>query len=147
MALSAATQQALWLKKFNQQLGLSDTPIPIKSDNTGAIYLSNNDAYLPRTKHIDVKHHFIRECINSSAIQINYISTKEMVADSLTKPVNANKQMFCNRKMGLTPIFKWITNYEFIYCIWNELSIMNVHFWNELPIMNFKRITNNNYSI
>lgn len=70
MALGAAVQGALWLKQFNQQLGwpVLDDPILINCDNMSAIYISKNDAYLPRTKHIDIRHHFVRDCINSSKI-------------------------------------------------------------------------------
>lgn len=104
MALAAATQEALWLKQFNQQLGcpIADEPILVICDNVGALYLSKNDAYLPRTKHIDVKHHFVRDCLSESKIRVQYITTNEMVADSLTKSINTNKQMFCARKMGLS---------------------------------------------
>lgn len=103
MALGAGAQEALWLKQFNQQLGcpIADEPIRVSCDNMGAIHLASNDAYLPRTKHIDIKHHFVRECINKKKIMVHYISTDKMVADSLTKSVTANKLSFCSRQMGL----------------------------------------------
>jgi hypothetical protein len=57
-------------------------------DNKGAICLAKNDVYHERTKHIDVRHHFIRECVAKKQIVIDYRSSKTMVADILTKPLS-----------------------------------------------------------
>lgn len=103
MALAAASQEAIWLMQFNQQLGcpVIDQPINILCDNQEAIHLAKNDSYLPRSKHIDIKHHFVCECVSESKIQVSYVHTAKMVADALTKSVVANKLIFCNKEMGL----------------------------------------------
>lgn len=74
----------------------------VLNDNKGAIALSQNDAYHKRTKHIDTRHHFLREAIFNKQIKVEYLCTESMVADSLTKAINGPKHEFCAKKMGLT---------------------------------------------
>lgn len=62
--------------------------IQLLCDNEGAICLSDHNTNHNRTKHIDIQHHFVREHIHSGAIKVNYISTKEQLADILTKPLD-----------------------------------------------------------
>lgn len=57
--------------------------------------------YSARTKHIDVRHHYLREHIESGRINVVHIPTEEMVADVLTKPLNSKKHLFCSEGMGL----------------------------------------------
>ena len=59
----------------------------IYGDNQGAIKLAYNPIYHKRTKHIDVRHHFVRDYIASGAIAVEYISTELQQADILTKAV------------------------------------------------------------
>jgi hypothetical protein len=68
--------------------GNDDGPVPLYEDNKGAICLAKNDVYHERTKHIDVRHHFIRECVAEQQIVIDYRSSNTMVADVLTKPLS-----------------------------------------------------------
>ena len=60
----------------------------VMEDNNGAIKLSNNPEFHKRTKHIDIKYQFIRELVESNKIRLIYISTKEQLADPLTKAVS-----------------------------------------------------------
>lgn len=91
------------MKHFGQELGnlLPDDPITIKCDNMGAIHLAKNDAFQARSKHIDIRYHFIRDYIGNSTIDVKYVSTENMVADVMTKAVPGNKQLFCVKGMGL----------------------------------------------
>lgn len=102
MALSAATQEALWLRQLYTELDNGNVkPILIHCDNQGAIKLAEMDCYKARSKHIDIRHHFVREKIENSIIELEYIPTNEMAADSLTKAVSKEKVQFCAAKMGL----------------------------------------------
>ena len=56
-------------------------------DNQGAIALAQNPIAHARTKHIDIRHHFVREAIQDGIISLQYCHTKEMVADALTKVI------------------------------------------------------------
>ena len=102
MALSAATQEVLWLQQFEHELFPSiSTPIRIYCDNKSAINLANCDGYHARTKHIDIRHHFIRQKIQEKKIIVTHVNTEIMVADNLTKAVTRSKQLFCAENMGL----------------------------------------------
>jgi hypothetical protein len=58
-------------------------------DNTSAIMISTNPVLHSRTKHIEIRHHFIRDHIENGEIQLIHIDTKNQVADIFTKPLNA----------------------------------------------------------
>ncbi|KAK9721226.1 hypothetical protein QE152_g5595 [Popillia japonica] len=76
-------------------------PTIVYCDNKSAIDLAETSAYRQRTKHIDVRHHFLREKIEDGEISINHIPTDEMTADSLTKPLFKQKHETCAKNMGL----------------------------------------------
>ncbi|KAK9720101.1 Reverse transcriptase (RNA-dependent DNA polymerase) [Popillia japonica] len=96
-------EEAMWLKQLAQNLDKSfkTKPTTIVCDNQSAINLAQSDGYRARSKHIDVRHHFIRERVEDHAINIMYVPTQEMVADSLTKAVHKGKAQFCAIGMGL----------------------------------------------
>jgi hypothetical protein len=85
MALSTATQECLYLRMLLKELGYKQKPTTIFCDNQGAIFLAKNTATKPRTKHINIRHHFIRDCIRNEDIQVEYIDTNNMTADVFTK--------------------------------------------------------------
>ena len=70
-------------------------------DNQSAIALAKNPVHHARSKHIDIQHHYIREKIESKEIDINYMSTDEMIADALTKPLARPKFSKFVADMGL----------------------------------------------
>ena len=77
----------------------------LKGDNSGAYYLAINEArnLNDRTKHIDIKHHFIREKVQQGEITIQMVLSGENVADVLTKPL-ARKDFERMREMlGVYP--------------------------------------------
>ena len=87
-ALSDSCKEGLWLHHLLTELRLRpDTAIPLHVDNEGAEALAKNPAHHARTKHIHARYHFIRECVQQGDISLLHISTKEMLADMLTKPL------------------------------------------------------------
>lgn len=97
MAMSSAVQEALWLTGLLSELYIVNYPITIFGDNKGAIDLSRNAKYQARTKHIDVRHHFVRDYVQKNVIKIDQVSTKEMVADMLTKSLPYDGHSFCSK--------------------------------------------------
>lgn len=87
VALSTAGQEAVWFQKLFGDLRVSARSIVIKEDNQGAIALSRNPTAHSRTKHIDIRFHFIRKAHEDGIVDITYCPTSEMVADLLTKPI------------------------------------------------------------
>lgn len=106
MALSTAAQEAAWLRQFGDELdsSLKEKPIVIACDNQSAINLAETDGFRVRSKHIDIRHHHIRDKIEDETIEIRYLPTEEMVADSLTKAVASSKHQYCRNLMGLQSI-------------------------------------------
>jgi hypothetical protein len=99
-AATSATQEALWMRQLLSELGfLLPTATPLYSDNQGAIALARNPTSHSRTKHIDIKHHFIRHSIEAGDIDMRYCPTQEMVADVLTKGLPRDKH--CHHMDGL----------------------------------------------
>jgi hypothetical protein len=86
VALSSATQEAIWLRRLMKDFGGQvDTATTIYEDNQGAIELAKNAKYHNRTKHIDICHHFVREKVVSNEIKVSFCPTEDMVADIMTK--------------------------------------------------------------
>lgn len=78
-----------------------DKPIIIFNDNQSALKLSESQVFHKRTKHIHVKYHFIRDKVQSNEIELKYMSTTDMVADMLTKPLGCTKHKFICDKLNL----------------------------------------------
>jgi Reverse transcriptase (RNA-dependent DNA polymerase) len=88
MALCAATQDVVYMRRLLEELGVKQKGSTIIfEDNQGCIALAENPVHHQRTKHIDVRYHFIRERVESGEIKIVYVPTSEQVADILTKPL------------------------------------------------------------
>ena len=86
MAVCAAVQEAIHLRQLMKDIGYTQgQPTIIFEDNQGCIALSANPVFHRRTKHIDIRYHFIRERIASGEIELRYISTEHQLADILTK--------------------------------------------------------------
>ena len=62
-------------------------PITVFEDNQSCISLAKNPTFHARTKHIDIRHHFVREAVENELIELVYCPTEEMIADILTKPL------------------------------------------------------------
>ena len=73
----------------------------VYSDSQGSIALAKNPDHHDRTKHIDVRYHFIREQLASQAIRAEFIGTERMLADVLTKPLGRDRHEELVGKMGL----------------------------------------------
>jgi Reverse transcriptase (RNA-dependent DNA polymerase)/Retrotransposon gag protein/Integrase core domain/Chromo (CHRromatin Organisation MOdifier) domain/GAG-pre-integrase domain len=90
MALTHTAREAIWLRTLLHELGYSQTiATTIYEDNQSCIKLAKNPVHHAETKHIDVRHHFIREKIISNEIELIYMSTENMYADALTKALPA----------------------------------------------------------
>ena len=103
VALSTATQEAVWIRKLLSDLGVSqDQPTTIMEDNQGAICIAKNPVTHSRSKHIDVRYHYIREALNSNIVNLQYCPTHDiMLADTLTKPLPKERFVMIRNNMGL----------------------------------------------
>jgi hypothetical protein len=87
MSACAATQEAIWLRSVLIDLGIMQKSegIVINEDNKSCIEFSNNPGSYRRTKHIDIKYHFVRERTLTGEVKLEYIPTKSQIADIFTK--------------------------------------------------------------
>ena len=105
IAAAHATKEAMWLRTFVGELMMPlSTLTTIFCDNQVAIALSKGSQYHARTKHIDIRFHFIREAVENSLITLVYCPTKTMTADLLTKPLNCSKMEEHTYVLGLLPV-------------------------------------------
>lgn len=95
VALSESIKEGLWLKGLLSSFGIEQGSIKIYCDNQSAIHLSKNQQFHNRTKHIDIKHHFVRDQIEKGYIEILKVHTSLNAADMLTKFVPKKKFEFC----------------------------------------------------
>ena len=102
MAVTEAAKELKWLRQFLTELGHSvDSAMVLKSDNQGAIALAKNLVSHSRAKHIDLRHHFIRDAIKDKIIWLEYIPTAKITADSLTKALGRQKHVNCLSRMRM----------------------------------------------
>ena len=78
--------------------------LKINCDSVSAIYLAKNQVYHARTKHIDVRFHFVREILDEGNSELLKIHTKENHADMLTKEVSGLKFTHCKELLHILPI-------------------------------------------
>ena len=109
MALTEATKELKWIRTLLAELGYSNgnnaadaPPTDLFSDNQSAIALAKNPVSHARAKHIDLRHHFVREAIQDKVIWVQYIPTTEMTTDSLTTALGREKHEKCTARMGMT---------------------------------------------
>ena len=79
----------------------SDTAVKSFEDNQGSIALAKNPQYHKRTKHIDIRYHFVREKVEDGQVILEYISTLDMLADIMTKPIPAAQFCLLRGKLGI----------------------------------------------
>ncbi|GJX24102.1 hypothetical protein Tco_0228547 [Tanacetum coccineum] len=94
-----ACQQTLWMKQALVDYGIRLDDIPIMCDNKRAIDLSKNPVQHSRTKHIEIRHHFLRDNVQKWNISIEKVSSEDNIADILTKPLK--REPFNYLRLGL----------------------------------------------
>ena len=89
IAFCLATQESVWLRQLKKDLQIDcwSPTLCIHEDNQRAIAMSKNPVLHKRTKHIDIKFHFVLEKIQDKTIELKYCPTHEMVADIFPKPL------------------------------------------------------------
>jgi hypothetical protein len=78
-----------------------DEPIPIYCDNTSSISISKNSVMHSKMKHIPIKHHFLWEQVSEKNIRVEYVGTKEQVADIFKKPLPREAFEYLRQRLGV----------------------------------------------
>ena len=90
VACSTVVQEAIWLRRFFQCLDIVASamdPVTIYSDSMATLAYAKDPNYHGKTKHIKIKYHYIQDMIAKKEVLLEHISTKNMLADPLTKPI------------------------------------------------------------
>ena len=95
MAVTEAVKEAIWLQSLLEDLGVGQKHITVHCDSQSAIHLAKNQVFHARTKHIDVRYHFVREILEEGNIHLQKIHTTENPADMMTKVVTTVKFKHC----------------------------------------------------
>ena len=101
-ALAEAVKEVQWLKNILNDFGVKvEEPIVINLDNQSTIKMVENSKFSSRTKHIDVRLHFVRECVYVGKIKLNYCPSEDNLADLLTKPLSGVKTKYLRNLAAL----------------------------------------------
>jgi len=101
MAASMAAKEAVWLQRLLGELGNEQASVEMRCDSQGAVAMMRNPVSSPRTKHIDVAFHFVREMVEVGNLTVCNVSTSDMRADVLIKALPINGHVKCREDMGL----------------------------------------------
>lgn len=88
MAAGSCCSQLLWMIQTLQDYGIKCSNVPILCDNTSTLDISKNSVLHSCTKHIEVRHHFLRENIAKGLIKLVFVRTENQLADIFTKPLS-----------------------------------------------------------
>lgn len=91
-SLSECAKQCIWVQNMLNELNQHNKKINIFVDNKATIQISKNNLVNQKSKHIDIRYHYIRELVLNNKIKLNYINSKNNLADGLTKYLN-NKSL------------------------------------------------------
>eukprot|EP00253_Pinus_taeda_P013917 PITA_13917 len=104
-AASCCTQLLCWMMQALQDFQIDCTPpVSILCDNTSAISISKNPVMHSKTKHIPIKYHFLREQVLEQKVKLEYVPSKEQVADILTKPLPREAFEYLRHKLGVVDV-------------------------------------------
>lgn len=104
ISMTRSSQQSLWMHNFMAEIGLEQSrPAILKVDNTSSIALALSTKGHAQAKHINIRHHYIRERIQEGDIEVSHIPSSENLADICTKPLARSAHDYLVGLMGLRP--------------------------------------------
>ncbi|KAJ1691811.1 hypothetical protein LUZ63_015966 [Rhynchospora breviuscula] len=101
VAAGSCCTQLLWMMQTLRDYELKFQNVPILCDNTSAILISKNPVLHSRTKHIEIRHHFIRDHVEKGDVELVHVDTKEQIADIFTKPLPTQQHVELRFKLGM----------------------------------------------
>ena len=101
IAAGSCFSQLLWMKKVLTDYGISQDTMVVYCDNSSAIDISKNPVQYSKTKHIEIRYHFIRDLIERKIVCLEYIPTESQNADIFTKPLDRSKFKTLHQVIGV----------------------------------------------
>ena len=103
VAATSCVCHAIWLRSLLKELGMTQKePTEVMVDNKSTIALAKNPVFHDRSKHIDTRYHYIRECITRKDVQLEYVKSQDQVADIFTKPLKHEDFVKLRSLLGIT---------------------------------------------
>ena len=124
IAVGSCCAQVLWIRHQLEDYGFKLEDVPIRCNNTSVINLTKNLILHSRTKHIEVRHHFIREQVANRVVSLEYINTKTQLVDIFTKPLAKDPFLYIRRELGMVnPNELWaisfiLINFKYVLMIY-----------------------------
>lgn len=104
VSAAACASQLMWLKQMMNDYGIVTEKMKIMCDNQSAIQISKNPVMHSRTKHIDIKYHFLKDLVEDDLIELEYVDTIHQLADMFTKPLAFERYVFLRNAIGVCVI-------------------------------------------
>ena len=101
IAAGSCCTQLMWIQKLLLDYGIRQEHLTIYCDKTNAINISKNPVQHSRTKHIEIRHHFIRELIEDGTLTLEFIHIDDQKADLFTKPLDSKRFEFLCQNIGV----------------------------------------------
>ena len=103
IAAAEGAREAVYLRGLLREMFIwsGNLPVTINCDNQSAIRLAENPGIHQRSKHIEVRHHYLRDQVENGVLVIKYVSTDAQKADIFTKPLGKTKFEWCRTELGV----------------------------------------------
>ncbi|KAJ9561698.1 hypothetical protein OSB04_006858 [Centaurea solstitialis] len=101
VAAGSCCAQVLWIRNQLLDYGFQLSKIPIYCDNTSAIAIANNPVLHSKTKHIEIRYHFIRDHVMNGDVDLHFVPTEYQLADLFTKPLDEKRFNQLTSELGM----------------------------------------------
>ncbi|KAA0064105.1 gag-pol polyprotein [Cucumis melo var. makuwa] len=101
IAAGSGCTQLIWMKNMLHEYGFDQDTMTLYCDNMSAIDISKNPVQHSRTKHIDIRHHFIRELVEEKVIKLDHVRSYLQLVDIFTKPLDASSFEYLRAGLGM----------------------------------------------
>ena len=128
VSMSEGIKEAIWLRNLVKDLGLKQETVVLMNDNQATLRMIENKKYESRkAKHIEIKHHFIREKVAEGVVSVEHIATTEQPADMLTKRLPPQSLEKCKRRAGMTSLQALMLTLLALTCVPSADAVVVFH--------------------
>ncbi|PKU62765.1 putative mitochondrial protein [Dendrobium catenatum] len=102
-SMAATAADIMWTRRLCEDFQILLPPTVLYCDNVSAMSIACNPIFHARTKHIEIDHHFIRDCIQAKHITVHHVSTLDQLADIFTKSLSSARLLVLRNKLLVLP--------------------------------------------
>lgn len=101
VAAASACTQLLWMRQTLKEYGVNCDKVPLLCDNKSAIKIAYNPVQHTRTKHIEIRNHFILDHVARSDIDLSFVKMKNQLSDIFTKPLDETRFCYLRNELNI----------------------------------------------